>query len=212
MKILIPVILFLALSLPLHAHYIWLEQDGGNKAKAYFGEWHKELYEVTGGRLDNFKVDEIVPKGIVTATSRESDHVAIELKKNSDIAWIEAMAPRKSRNAEDITRGVLLARSGRTEAHALVPLDLVPQSPNSDHFVLTFEGQPAPHTDVTLYNPNREEIKFKTDAAGKVTLNTDLPGRYVVTTVIMDETAGSVNELPYDKTRYSLTLSFVSSQ
>ena len=212
MKTFVSLTLLLLVSLPLHAHYIWLEQDGSNTAKAYFGEWHKDVYEVSGGRLDNFKVDVIVPDGIVIATTRKHDHVALTLAQSGDIAWIEAMTPRRSRNSDDVTRGVLLARSGRDQARALLPFDLVPQAPGSDAFILLFEGQPVAAANISLYNPRHEEVKYTTDAAGKVTLDTSIPGRYVLETAHIVDKGGEVDGLAYGRTRYGLSLSFVAGK
>ncbi len=212
MKIIMTSLFLFLLSVPAHAHYAWLERDGGTTAKACFGHWHQEMYEVSGGRLDNFKVDVVVPEGIVTATTRKQDHVELKLAKDVDIAWIEAMNPRKMRNSEEVTRGILLARSGRSEARSLVPLDLIPSAPNSDELILSFQGKPMPVTEITVYNPKREEVKYTTDAAGKVTLDTRLPGQYLAIAVRMDEQPGEVNGVAYQKTRYGLTLSFIAGR
>ncbi|WP_051321561.1 DUF4198 domain-containing protein [Chrysiogenes arsenatis] len=189
------------------AHYLWLEREN-QTLRFYFGEWHKDLFETTGGRLDNFQADVVVPEGVTTGSERKADHVAISLKKAGDVGIVEAMAPRKSRLSDEVTRSILLGRAGRSEASALLPLDLVPAQPHSSQFTLVFDGAPVPNAKITVYTPAKEEFELATDGAGGITIDTSKAGQYLVLASHFDETGGELDGVRYDKTRYALTLSF----
>jgi hypothetical protein len=57
-RLIISMIVLLALSENVHAHFLWLERDGDGPARAYFGEWIDDIREKTGGNALPAKVTE----------------------------------------------------------------------------------------------------------------------------------------------------------
>lgn len=212
MKKLMLVLLTTLLAMPAQAHYLWMERDDSGPARVYFGEWHKNVYERSGGRLDNIRAAVVIaPAGGMQGSERRENHIEIVLRGEGDAAVVEAMAPRKSRQSDEVNRGVLLARAGRSEPRALLELDLVPQEAGSNTFTLTFRGAPVPKASINVYGPPRWQKEFTTDDNGKVTLETPWAGRYVVEFAHIDEQPGEVDGGRFDKTRYGLTLTFVAA-
>ena len=204
-KICLISLLFGLLSLQVHAHEIWLDRDGQGPIRVYFGHYGGEV-EKTGGRLDVIKADNLVPKGVVSRTTRREDHIELTIAQAGDVALTEVMNPRKSRTAEEIIRNVFLARHGNSEVTQLLPVDLVPSSPDSSIFTLMHLEKPLSETEIKLHDPDGQVHNLISDAQGRVTFDMKKPGRYIAMTSHMTEEAGMVNDLPYHKTRYALTL------
>lgn len=207
-KICLPALLLCLFALQVNAHEIWLERDGQGPVRVYFGHYDGESVQKTGGRLDSIKADVVVPAGSVSRTNRREDHIELAVSTSGDIALIEGMNPRKSRNSEDIMRVVFLARHGNSEAIQLLPFDLVPSSPGSNNFTLMYLDKPLSGAEIKLYDPDRHVHSLISDDKGQVTIDMKKPGRYVAMTSHMTEEAGIINDLPYHKTRYALTLAF----
>ena len=55
-RLIISMIVLLALSENVHAHFLWLERDGDGPARAYFGEWINYIRGKTGGNALPAKV------------------------------------------------------------------------------------------------------------------------------------------------------------
>jgi uncharacterized GH25 family protein len=208
-RIIVLSVFCLFLSLPAWAHNIWLERDGNDPARVYFGHIDGHLEE-TGGRLDIIKAEDVIfPQGMVVSRTRNHDHIAVNLKGKGDVAMVEAMNPRKSRRAEEIIRTIFLARAGRGEARPLVPLDLVPLNSGANRFTLMMEGKPLAGAEIKVFDPQRNERVYTTDAAGQVSLETPQAGRYVALAAQVLDRGGEVNGAVYQKTRYRLAMSFV---
>ncbi|MGJ8620200.1 MAG: hypothetical protein ACSHWN_07700 [Methylophilaceae bacterium] len=77
----------LLISLPASAHFIWLEQVGG-QTKLYFGEYESGVREKTGGRLDTIAAPvakTIDNKLLAVATKRAADYIVIEGAGNQTV-------------------------------------------------------------------------------------------------------------------------------
>ena len=118
--------------------------------------------------------------------------------------------PRKSRTKQEILRNIFMARCGNAQTVTLLNLDLVPEAPTSNTFKLLLEGQPLPKTKITVYDPDRAKQVYTTDASGLIEIDTKKSGRYLLVTSSVLDRSGTVNEIPFDKTRYILSLSFVA--
>ena len=192
------------------AHNVWLERDGPGPVRVYFGHYDSGMVEKTGQRLDMIKAETILPSGTLISRQRLQDHIALTVGQSGDVALEEATMPRKSRTKQEILRNIFMARCGNAQTVTLLNLDLVPEAPASNSFKLLLEGQPLPKTEITVYDPDRAEQVYTTDASGRVVIDTKKPGRYLLVTSSVLDRSGTVNEIPFDKTRYILSLSFVA--
>ena len=209
MKTLLYLFITLAFSSQALAHNLWLERDGNGPARVYFGHYDSQVLEKTGGRLDVIKAEDIVPDGILQGQRRRTDYIELNITTPGDVALVEAMNPRKSRTAEEIIRTIFLARSGRSHTEKMLPLDLVAQEPNGHSFTLLLDGAPVSASEISVYDPDLQKQTYTTDKDGQVTLDIKKTGRYLVLASAVVDEAGNVNDLPYDKVRYSFSLSFV---
>nr|WP_320114167.1 hypothetical protein [uncultured Desulfuromonas sp.] len=192
------------------AHNVWLERDGQGPVRVYFGHYDSGMVEKTGQRLDMIKAETILPSGTLISRQRLQDHIALTVGQSGDVALEEATMPRKSRTKQEILRNIFMARCGNAQTVTLLNLDLVPEAPASNSFKLLLEGQPLPKTEITVYDPDRAEQVYTTDASGRVVIDTKKSGRYLLVTSSVLDRSGTVNEIPFDKTRYILSLSFVA--
>lgn len=197
------------------AHFVWVERDGAGPARAYFGEWHHDVREQTGGRLDRIKA----PRGFgadsraLLPIERRADHLEIAANAAGDVRLVEAgLAPRADKRNGGKTRTVYHAKAGRNDTAAKLELELVPDAANSERFVLLFRGEPLAKTDVTLFGPPKWQKPLRTDAAGRVALPTPWKGRYVAKVTHVEETPGEAGGETYDRVRHVFTLSFVTDR
>ncbi|WP_321366657.1 hypothetical protein [uncultured Desulfuromusa sp.] len=210
MKIFLCLLTALVFSTQVQAHNLWLERDGDGPVRVYFGHYDTQILEKTGDRLDIIKAEKIIPGGTVLSRQRQADHIELNIATPSGIALIEAMNPRKTRTAEEIIRTVFLARNSPSLTGKELPLDLVTQQSNDHSFTLLLNGVPAPASEINVYDPDLQKQVYTTDKKGRVTLDVNKAGRYLVLATAIVEEGGSVNNIPYDKTRYSFTLTFVT--
>lgn len=189
------------------AHYTWIEK-GCDGAKLYFGEWHIDLYEKKGGRLDSYSADTILPEGVANSKKVNSDHIFVELNHGGDIAWVESIDPRQSRLVERTRWNVNMARAGREDTKALMDLDMVPVSPNSNTFVVYYQGEPLPYAEFELFGPPKWLKEYETDENGKVTIETPWQGQYIVELKHVIDEGGVEAGVEYDYKRYVYSLTF----
>ena len=197
------------------SHFVWIERDGEGPARAYFGEWADDLREKTGGSLDRIKS----PQAFLTSAQqsltieRWDDHLEITVKGGGDVRLIESgLAPRDDTRAGGKSRTVFYAKGGRSETAAKLDLELVPMAPNGAAFVLMFQGTPLPKTSVKVYGPPKWEKPLRTNDQGQITVPTPWAGRYVLEVVYVEEKAGEIDGLKFDRTRHVSTLSFMQQE
>nr|WP_320049651.1 hypothetical protein [uncultured Desulfuromonas sp.] len=210
MRIFFTVLMILMTTSQLYAHNIWLERDGQGPVRVYFGHYDSGTVERSGERLDIIKAETLLPSGSLQDRHRLQDHIALNVSTPGDVALVEATMPRKSRTKQEIVRNIFMARCGNTQTIALLDLDLVPEAPNSNTFSLLLEGRPLAKTEITVYNPDRVKKVYITDDVGQVVIDATSNGRYLLLASSVLERSGMVEEIPYDKTRYILSLSFVA--
>ncbi|MBN2644295.1 MAG: hypothetical protein JXR59_02335 [Desulfuromonadaceae bacterium] len=195
-------------SSPVYAHNLWLERDGNGPIRVYFGHYDTGMLEQTGERLDIIKAETLFPADILVSQERRADHIELAVSKSGDVALEEAMKPRKTRIGQEIVRMVFMARCGRSETVALLSLDLVPQAPESNSFTLLLEGKPLPMTEITVYDPARQGRSYRTDAAGRVAIESTASGRYLLLASSILDRSGEVDAIAYDKIRYGFSLTY----
>lgn len=210
MRLFFSVFIMLMATSQVYAHNVWLERDGQGPVRVYFGHYDKGMVEKTGERLDIIKAETVLPSGALVSRQRLQDHIALTVGHAGDVALEEAMLPRKSRTKQEILRNIFMARCGNGQTVALLNLDLVPEVPNSNTFKLLLEGQPLPKTKITVYDPERTKQVYTTDDSGRVVIDTQVHGRYLLLTSSVLDRSGTVKDIPFDKTRYILSLSFVA--
>lgn len=199
-------------SLPAWSHYLWIEPGQSTQAKLYFGEWHNNETETEDGRLARIQATEFAPAERVTSVTRQHDHIAITLKQAGSFAVTERMPPRTKKNSTEATRTILLARTGRTHSKPLLELDLTASKQSPQTFTLTYKGKALAKTRVVVMAPNRWQKSFKTDQNGQIRIQTPWKGFYLLKVKHLDNQPGSVDQTPYDKTEYNLTLTFQNEQ
>lgn len=197
-----------------HAHFIWLEREGEAPARAYFGEWDRDLREKTGGALDRIKS----PKAWLGTgkkalrQERREDHIEILAKGPGDVVLVEdGLLPRDDKKAGGKTKTVFHAKTGRTSTQPRLEFELVPASPESNQFILIFQGKPLAKTEVTVFGPPKWKKSFRTDDSGQVTIETPWAGRYLIEAEHILETAGEIEGEKFDRLRNVFTLSFVTA-
>ena len=210
MRIFFIVLMMLMATSQVFAHNVWLERDGQGPVRVYFGHYDTGTVERTGGRLDIIKAETLLPAGSLQERQRLQDHIALSVSTPGDVALVEATMPRKSRTKQEIIRNIFMARCGNAQTVALLDLDLVPQTPNSNRFNLLLKGQPLAKTEITVYDPDRAKKVYTTDAVGQVVIDTKTSGQYLLLAASVLDSSGTVNDIPFDKTRYILSLSFVA--
>ena len=209
MRIFFSLTLLLIFSSQAFGHNLWMERKGPDSVHVYFGHPEDNLFEETGGRLDIIKANVLLPQGKLVSRQRLTDSIELTVSTSEDVALVEEMKPRKSRNSDDVVKMTFLARSGRTETKALTKLDMIPRTTGGNTFVVTMDGKVLADQEVSLLMPDNTAITHTTDREGKITLVTDKPGEYLATMTVYEEKPGELNGVPYAKLGYSYSLHFI---
>jgi len=207
-KSLVAFMTIVGLSAPLAAHQVWLEREG-SVINEYFGHFPNFKEKADGKKLELIKGTVVSPKEAYLKTVRQNDHLEVFVNKVGDIGVIEEFKPNKGKMVDFTVRTIFSGRDGRSESKSLLPLDLVPDAPNSDTFTLMFNNKPLPKTKVEVTAPNTWNKSFMSDEAGKVTLKTPWLGDYVVQVDYSDKTKGEAQGIAYEQTNYIMSLHFL---
>jgi hypothetical protein len=179
---------FLVLALTLgfctsvHAHSLWLEPAEGGY-KAFYGEPAADEIE-NGEKLDNFAQAKAVgADGKVVALERQSDHY--RLKSASPIMTLVnptgiVYTPEGRPGAKYVQYARFVVAGQAPKGGPKLFLDLRPVAGKPDAFELRKDGKPFPGQKVELHSPNGWLKEHKTDAQGRVSVETLWPGRYVL--------------------------------
>ena len=192
-------------------HYVWMERDADSAGRVYFGEWHNDEYETSGGRLDDIKPRVTGVDGAELALQRQQDHIAVVAKAPGDLWLNNAGAVRKDKTTGAAVRTLQFARAGRETTDSRLDLELVPVAPHSDTLVLKLYGKPLAETRVTVYGPPKWQKTLTTDDQGRVTVPTPWAGRYVLNASHNEAQSGTQDGAEFSETRYVTTLSFTDT-
>jgi len=196
----------LALAVSVQAHFVWLERDATGATAAFFGEWAAGLRETEEGLLKLITA----PKAFATdgkelAVTRQGDRLAIAATGVAgDLRLSNIYFSQKGKNLTHYQ-----AKLGRTETAAKFALELVPVSADSNSFTLLLNGAPLPEAEVVLFTSSGWNRTFKTDAAGKVTIETPWPGQAVIEVGHVEKKPGEHEGRAYEAIRHVFTLSFI---
>lgn len=198
------VLFLLALAAPASAHFVWLETTDAGPA-AFFGEWSAGVRETQDGYLKIITAPQTVAAdGALKPATMTHDRIALAAATTDGDPRLTAHY--RPDQGETLIR--YHARLGRRETAAVLPLELAPVAPDANAFVLTFDGQPLPATDVTLFSAEGWNRTFRTDATGRVAILTPWAGQYVLEVAHVADTPGEQDGRPHMKVRHVATLTF----
>lgn len=190
------------------AHFVWLERDAATgSVAAWFGEWTAGVRETEDGYLKLVAAPKaFASDGKEIAVTRAHDRLPVAADGASgDIRLVNVYFPEKAKNLS-----LYQARLGRAETAGgdKLALELVPAAAGSNTFTLLLRGQPLADADVVLFTSSGWNRTFKTDAAGKVTIETPWPGQAVIEVGHVEKTAGEHEGRAYEGVRHVFTLTF----
>lgn len=181
--------LLLAFAAPaVQAHEVWIERDGTGPARIYLGEPAEVLPENGDPEFHHLKAPKLLPTSTAALTRKAG--------------YLEVAVPAGDVRAHDDTvfepwgdegkkEGVAYyARAGRSEARAVMPLEIAPVSAGGDRFHLVRDGKPVADAEITVISPDKWTKSVKTDAQGSFALPTRDKGRYLLTASQKDEAGG----------------------
>jgi hypothetical protein len=88
-------------------------------------------------------------------------------------------------------------------------LDIVPVAGSANTFQVYFNNQPLKGEKLMVSAPNTWAKEYKTDAEGKVKLETPWAGQYVLEVIHTDKTPGKFEGRAYESMRHRATYTFV---
>ncbi|HKU96448.1 MAG TPA: DUF4198 domain-containing protein [Vineibacter sp.] len=188
------------------AHYLWAERDGSGPARAYFGEWSEDLREKK----------EMYGKYVGAPSALASDGKELPVTAGDTHLDIAAGAPGDvrvtGRFVTDKGTAILYqAKAGRSDTAAKLDLELVPIAAGSNTFVLLLKGKPLAKAEVKVFGPPKWEKPFRTDDAGRVTVQTPWSGQYVAEVNHVEKTSGTWDGKPFEQIRHVATITFAGA-
>lgn len=193
------------LTLTAQAHFVWLERDTTGAVAAYFGEWTDNVRETQDGYLKILRAQKaFAADGTELPVHVRADRLAVpSAAATGDIRLSCVYVPEKG-----TTLSQYHARLGRADTRSQLPLELVPVAPDSNTFTVTLRGQPLPGASVTLFTSAGWNRTFKTDAHGRVQLETPWPGPAVLEVTHTEKSASEHDGRAYEAIRHVATLMF----
>lgn len=176
-------LLLSALTLPAHAHELWLERDGNGPVKVFLGEPDQGVIESGETIAALAPTTRIISKASAAQTpiSVKNDHLEANVDGAADVRAVNDQVWKPWENDKgELTAALMHARWGRAETQGQMELELVPEKADGDRFTLLFKGQPLADNDVMLITPENKAQQLKTDKQGLVQLTLDAPGRYIL--------------------------------
>ncbi|AFM12804.1 hypothetical protein [Turneriella parva] len=212
-----------ALLLPcfLSAHYIWIERDG-TTARVYYGEIQDGEREKSPGKLDKIKglrmfaVDKNGQRKELKNAKTEACFTADTGKTEFVLAAsLEVPVSDMKKYNWGMVKPMYYARHGaRTAvaaAKAVHALDILPVAGSENVFQVYFNGAALNGEKLMVYAPNTWAKEYKTDAEGKVKLETPWVGQYVLEVVYTQKTHGKFEGKDYESVRHRATYTFIKN-
>ena len=208
------------------AHQIWYEQLPGQPLALYYGEYDKNVLEVTPGGMDRFKQLQ------AWSMADRSKLLGLSLQRQ---AFVLAAQPGRDDSllAQDLHYPLFdVQEGGKTlkaywtpatrwvgDLRARTPeltLDIVPTGiadPGRAQFKVFYAAKPLANQDVLLETASGEVFRQRSDGVGNVSFDLPWQGTYVVAVEYEDHSPGErINPQgtaeAYDVKRFSSTLSF----
>ncbi|NVZ20805.1 DUF4198 domain-containing protein [Pseudomonas costantinii] len=220
----------LMLATTSEAHQIWYEALPGQPLALYYGEYDKNVLEVTPGGMDRFKqlktwsiVDRSAPLSLTL--QRQAFALAQQPSRDDSLLARDLHYPIFDLHEAGKTLKAYWTPATRWvgDLRARTPeltLDIVPTGvadTNRAQFQVFYASKPLANQDVVLETASGEVFSQRSDAAGKVSFELPWQGTYVVAVEHQDYSPGErVNHEgkaeAYDVKRFSSTLSFSRQQ
>jgi hypothetical protein len=194
-----------------HAHALWIvPTEGGYRIQ--YGEPGEGLLE------KKEKLEGLGPMVIRDAAGKtvkgliQSDHVLVSAG-NAGVTVSAVEAPLYG-EGEHAGRPFWHARFVADPGKKMDPapgasFEILPDGKDSLSFAVIKGGKPWARESVTLFAPSGWNKSFKTDAAGKLRIETPWPGLYVLEAGVEEEVSGKFKDKPYAKVYNAYTLSFL---
>ena len=205
------------------AHYLWIEPSD-NGAKLYYGEADALFKEKSPGKLDNIKAPQAFAPGPhngqpdAVTISRAAEHFTIASNKSAPAILVteESLEVRDlSKHGLGFAKSNYYARHGQpgmsgNGGSAPLVLDMQGRGPNA--LTVLYRGQPLKGAKLEVIAPNTWVQEHKTNAEGKVDINTPWRGQYVVHVLYVDKTPGEFAGKKYDALRNHFTYTFIKTE
>lgn len=203
-----PVIVALALGIaaPAAAHEVWAERGTDGKLQIWLGEPERPIPAGGDAAFPNLKAPGLVPSS-TAARTRGPGYIEVALPPGDARLWDDNVFAPWTEDGK--SAGVIFyARSGRSEAEALMPFEFAPVAAGSATFTLIRDGRPVTKQEVTLVSPQRWTLVLTTDEKGRVTAPLREPGRYILKAEIKDEGRFAIPGGPVALLSHITTISF----
>jgi uncharacterized GH25 family protein len=219
-KIIITALLAL-LPATLSAHYIWLEREGDDEARIYYGEIQDGEREVSPGKLDKIKGLKIFSADKAgtakeVANKKTPKFFSATGLKGAEFVVASALdvpvTDMKKYNWGMVKPNYYARFGARTIAAAVKPvntLDILPVAGAENEFQVFFSGKPLEKEKFMLYAPNTWTKEYKTDKDGKVKIDTPWNGQYVIEVLHTDKAPGKFEDKDYESVRHRATYTFI---
>ena len=165
----------------IQAHEIWLERSG-DSVKVFVGDKtgevdHGETIEklIASSHLFGRDQDKVV------SVKAAEDHLLGTVDTQGDVRYYNdgVWAPWQTKDG-GYKAAVFQAKAGRQEIKPVFDLEMVPDNPGSDTFILIYKGNPLPDVGITVINPDNWEKTIKTDEHGHLAVPVSAKGLYVL--------------------------------
>lgn len=208
------------------AHQIWYEYIPGQPLTLYYGEYDKNMLEVTPGGMDRFRQLKAwaaagTAQPLCLTLQRQAFRVAHQPKADQSLLAQDQHYPIFDLHEGDKTLKTYWTPATRWvgDLRARTPeltLDIVPTGiadGSKAQFQVFYTAKPLADQDVVLETGSGEVFTQRTDAAGKVSFELPWQGTYVVAAEYKDHVSGIRTTAenpaePYDLKSFSSTLSF----
>ncbi len=202
-----------------YAHYIWIERESST-ARVYYGEIQEGEREKSPGKLDKIQ-------GLrVYAADKKGQNKKVKNTKTAEFfvaevgkaelviaASLDVPVVDMKKYNWGMVKPMYYARHGAQSATAEVrpaqTLDIVPVAGGQNVFQVFFNGKPLKGEKLMVYAPNTWAKEYKTDAEGKVRLETPWAGQYVLEVIHTDKSQGKFEGKDYESVRHRATYTFV---
>lgn len=208
------ILLGMAASLPVKAHYLWIEPAANGEAHLCFGEYENALREKSGGRLDTIAMPEVQvndDKRTAVAVQRKPDYLALAAKPGQPLIAQEITMKVKDlrKNNIGIVKPMYYTRLATADVEGASALALDIQPLGEGRMRVSLHGKPLAKAKLNVFAPNQWLREYETDAQGETTVETPWAGLYVLEVVHVEAEKGVYQGDAYEGIRHVGTLSLI---